>query len=116
MDKRGGLKSVTGGGVRHLLGGQPAQFLIDQRQQFLRSFGVALLNPVEDAGQVVHAGQHGRKWRPKRAPDSTLDRTIPYARNVGKGPGASGGVQGLSTKPAFRSLERNPYSLSPTWA
>src|SRR5258708_16477140 len=39
----------------HLVRGQPAQFFVHQRQQFVRSFGIAMLDGVEDACHLTHA-------------------------------------------------------------
>src|SRR5262249_38998157 len=43
------------------LGGQLAQFVIDQRQKLVGGLGIALLDGLEDAGDVVHASlNHSR--------------------------------------------------------
>ena len=39
---------------------QTAQFLIDQGQQFLRSFAIALLDALEDLRNVAHATHFSR--------------------------------------------------------
>src|SRR5436190_1435992 len=44
VDKRGGLQGVTRCFVVHLLRGEFAEFVIDKRKQFLRGFGIALLD------------------------------------------------------------------------
>ena len=36
---------------------QSSKFLIDQRQQFLGGFGIALLGALEDLGDIAHATQ-----------------------------------------------------------
>jgi len=41
--------------VGHLLGGELAEFGIDQGQQFLSGLGFALLRAVEDARDVAHS-------------------------------------------------------------
>ena len=33
---------------------RPAQFFIDEREQFLSGLGVVLLDGVEDAGHIAH--------------------------------------------------------------
>jgi hypothetical protein len=42
-----------------LLGGQPAQFVIHQRQQFVRRLRISLFNGQKQRGGVGHAG---RSW------------------------------------------------------
>ena len=54
MNQRGGLESVAGTFARHLVRGQPAQFVIDERQQLLGGLGLALLDGFEDARDVAH--------------------------------------------------------------
>jgi hypothetical protein len=54
MDQRRRLQRITRGFVRHPGGRQLAQLLIDQRQQFIGGPGVALVDGVEDAGDVAH--------------------------------------------------------------
>jgi hypothetical protein len=44
MDQRGGLQRLVELFAGHLVGGELAQFVIDQRQQFIRRFGVAGLD------------------------------------------------------------------------
>lgn len=44
----GGLQRLAGGLARHPLRSQPTQFLVNERQQFLGSLGIALLDAVED--------------------------------------------------------------------
>src|SRR6185295_12991057 len=46
MHQRGRLQRVSRLFPRHLLRGQASQFGVDERQQFIRSPGVALLNGV----------------------------------------------------------------------
>ena len=54
MNERGGLKRVAGGFVRHLVRGQAAEFLINQRQQFVGGPGIALLDGGENARDFAH--------------------------------------------------------------
>ena len=44
VNERGRLERMAGGFARHLVRGHAAQFVIDERQQFLRRFGVALFD------------------------------------------------------------------------
>src|SRR5439155_17233695 len=55
MYERRGLQGVTRLLVGHLVRRELAQFAIDKRQQFLRSFGIAMLNRVENASDLAHA-------------------------------------------------------------
>ena len=55
MDQRGGLKCLSGSFVSHFGCGQPAQFFINQREQFLGGHRVAMLHALEDACDVAHA-------------------------------------------------------------
>ena len=54
VDERGGLERVAGGFVRHLMPGEPAQLVIDQREQLGRGLGIALLDGVQQPGDVAH--------------------------------------------------------------
>ncbi len=42
MNKRGGLKSLTFGFMRHFLRGEPAQFVVNEWKDFLCRRGVAV--------------------------------------------------------------------------
>jgi hypothetical protein len=42
MNQRGGLKRLAGVLALHLVGGEAAQFVVDQRQQFAGRLGIAL--------------------------------------------------------------------------
>ena len=57
VDERGGLQSVALHLIRHLLRGQTSQFLVNQREQFIRSPAVAVVDGVEDACDFAH-GPH----------------------------------------------------------
>ena len=74
MHKRGGFERLAGWLTRHLARGESAQLIINEREQFLGGFGIALLDAVdrstslgspvgicelERAGQIGHGG-HGR--------------------------------------------------------
>ena len=65
MHQGGGLERVAGGFVGHLVRRQSAQFLINQRQQLIRSFGVTLLDGFENTRDVGHALQS--------SPETTAD-------------------------------------------
>ena len=54
MHKSRWLKRLTGFFVREFLSSQQVKFLIDQRQQFVRSLDVSPLNGVQYAGQITH--------------------------------------------------------------
>lgn len=56
MHQGGGLERMTGSLVGHLVRREPPQFVIDQRQQFVRGFGVTVLNGVEDLSCVASYG------------------------------------------------------------
>src|SRR5262249_20882400 len=43
--------------LRHLLHGEPAQLVVDQRQQLFRGSGIALLDGGQDARDVGHSDQ-----------------------------------------------------------
>jgi hypothetical protein len=48
------LEAVSGSFPRQFRGREAAQFVIDERKQFIGGLGVALLNSVEDASDVAH--------------------------------------------------------------
>jgi hypothetical protein len=53
MHQRGGLQSLVGRFVGHFRRRQFAQFPIDQRQQFIGGFGVAMFDGLKNAGHVA---------------------------------------------------------------
>jgi len=53
MHQRGGLQSVVGRFPCHSGRGELAQFAINQRQQFVGGFGVAMLDGFKNAGNVA---------------------------------------------------------------
>lgn len=57
VDQRGGLERVTGSFVCHSAGREHAQLLIDQWQQLIGGFRVAVFDGVEKNSRVAHAGQ-----------------------------------------------------------
>ena len=57
------MERVTGGFVGHLVRGEFAQLLIDERQQFLRGFGIAVLDGFEESRDVAHGA---RLWKTSR--------------------------------------------------
>ena len=54
VDQCGGLKRLARLFLGQPLGGQPAQFVVDQRQQLLGGMRVALLDGGQDAGDFIH--------------------------------------------------------------
>lgn len=54
MDERGCLECLTGWHCGHAGGGELAQLFIDQRQQFVGGFMVALLDAIENARNLAH--------------------------------------------------------------
>lgn len=74
VNECGRLESLTRRFPRHLGRGECAQFLVNQRQQFLSGFGIALLNAVEDAGEVAHAPSILQSPDVTRLKKFTLDR------------------------------------------
>ena len=70
MHERSRLKRLSRWLVRHFLRGQLAKFIVNQRQQFLGSVGVTLLDAIEDARDIAHASNdirgsadlHALKW------------------------------------------------------
>jgi hypothetical protein len=54
MHQRRGLQGLPRRFAGHFVRGQPAQFLVNQREQFVRGLRVALLNGVKDAGDIAH--------------------------------------------------------------
>jgi hypothetical protein len=62
---------MAGPFVRHMPGREPAQLVIDQRQQIRRGARVAELDRVEEAGDLVHEAKDTRRGgitRSGRAP------------------------------------------------
>ncbi len=55
MHQGGSLQSLSGRQEGHFVGSESAQFLIDQREQFVSGFAVAVLDPLEDLGHIAHA-------------------------------------------------------------
>src|SRR5215207_7931017 len=54
MDKCGRLEGVTGGFGSHLVAGEPAQLVVDERQQLIRRLCIAFLDSVENARNFAH--------------------------------------------------------------
>jgi hypothetical protein len=62
MHQRRGLQGLPGGFLRHARRRQPAQFLINQRQQRVRSAAIPLIRRLEDSGYfVTGVAGHGLK-------------------------------------------------------
>jgi len=55
VDESSGLERLSGGFVSHLARGEPAQFLIDQRQKLIGGFGIAGFNGAKKLGRFTHA-------------------------------------------------------------
>ena len=55
MHQRRRLKRLAGLFLRHLLGGQLAQLVADDREKLIGGLGVAVLDGGEDSGDVAHA-------------------------------------------------------------
>src|SRR5262249_22556705 len=55
MDQRRSLQGLAGRLLGHFVRGQLSQFVINQRQQFIGSFGVALQNCIKNARDIAHA-------------------------------------------------------------
>jgi len=58
VDERRGLKGLSGQFARHLRASEFAQLPINKREQFVGGLGVAVLNGIEKARNVTHAGYH----------------------------------------------------------
>ena len=54
VDQGGGLERLAGPLPGQPMRGQPAELVVDQRQELIGRSGVALLDGREDAGDVVH--------------------------------------------------------------
>src|SRR5262245_18816508 len=54
MDQGGRLQGVTLSFLRHLIGSDAAQFVVDQRQQLIGSAEVAPLHRLENPSDVAH--------------------------------------------------------------
>lgn len=67
MNERRGLQRVTGGFGRHLVCGHAAQFIVNERQQFLRSLGVSFFDGRENASDLAHASRVQESYSPGNA-------------------------------------------------
>ena len=54
VDQGRRLERLAGLLLASLCGRQPAQLVVDQRQELRRGTGVALLDGVQDAGHLIH--------------------------------------------------------------
>jgi hypothetical protein len=54
MDEGRGLQRVPGLLRIHQVGGEPAEFSINQRQQLLRSRAITTFRALENAGEFTH--------------------------------------------------------------
>ncbi len=55
MDQIGGLETLARRFPSHLLGREPAQLLVNQRQQLGRRLGIALVDGGEDTSEFAHS-------------------------------------------------------------
>ena len=72
--------------LRELLGGQLAQFVVDQGQELLGGLGIAVLDGREDARDVVHRREPLGRYRGKGPTPSPVAR---MASSPGPGDGES---------------------------
>src|ERR1051326_1133241 len=96
VNQGGGLESLAGRFISHLVGSQPAQLIIDQWQQFLGSLWFAPLCGLQDACGIAHAariiqagslsrGERARmKWDVTRATQNNDRLTYPCEISVTK--------------------------------
>jgi hypothetical protein len=63
MHERRSLKRVTSRLAGHFRHREFAEFFVNEWEQFLRGFGIALLNAIEDARDVVHGMRIGPRAR-----------------------------------------------------
>jgi len=74
MNQGGGLQGLPGSLTGHPGSGEFAKLLVNEREQFIRGLGVALLDGLEDAGDVAHgAGAYRNQEEcriPKKYPSS----------------------------------------------
>jgi hypothetical protein len=102
--------------VGHVVRRQSAKFFIDQRQQFLSGFGIALLDALEDLGDIAHMAQSSAvvrrdnfkrlgQQRRTHFGDSPLD-----ASNVRKSSNLHPDAERGSVFPALR-LQSHPAAL-----
>ena len=54
MNQGRGLERLAGRFFGHLLAGELAQFIIDQRQQLIGGVRIAVLDRVQDASDLAH--------------------------------------------------------------
>jgi len=99
MNEGGGLQRLAGPFIGHLVGRQPAQFIIDQGQQFLCSLRITGINRTEQLGDVAgHGAESSQRGTLKPTGEDSLyvrlevwkdlvTNVIPY-RPLGAGLGA----------------------------
>ena len=67
VNKSSRLKCVPLGLLGHLGGGEFPELFVHQRQEFLRSFGIALLDGIQQSGHVAHSSfvtAGGKNFKP----------------------------------------------------
>ncbi len=57
VNERGGLKRVARGLIGHSVRGQPSKIFVNQRQQFIGGFGIALYRALQDVRDVAHSAR-----------------------------------------------------------
>jgi len=65
--------------IGHLARGQLAEFIVNERKQFLRGVGVALFQRTEDAGDIAHAPNLAKRptvAKPKMEMEKTLTLSV----------------------------------------
>ena len=97
MHERGGLQCLIGRFIRHARSRQLAQFAIDQRQQFIGGLGIALLDGLENAGDVAQSATITRSSG--RAPENWASVSRPVFSRP-------------AFYPKFRSWNRTKQSLT----
>ena len=55
------MERVTGGLMGHLVRGKFAQLFIDERQHFLRGFGIARMNRAQQLSDFGHGRDRGEQ-------------------------------------------------------
>ena len=97
VDEGSGLERLSGGFMGHPARSQPAQLLIDQRQQLLGRFGIAALDRVEQLGRLTHAARNVATKADKKCADRhddfLRDQGLPSTGRMPVLPGALGGFK-----------------------
>src|SRR5262249_49387207 len=105
VDERGGLERLARLLLRHPLGRQLAQLVVDQRQQLRGGGRVALLDGAQDTRDVGHSGQSTARGTPRLArrwPEACALRSL-------RPPRASPGRQRAEVRHTAFSRTLSPY-------